>query len=75
MSKTFFRRNTDVFQGKMVQRSVKRPAVRVRWELEEYTLDRPQTISNVSLRYSANTVTERISPGSNAVCNGSQSSI
>ena len=38
LSKTFFRRNTDVFQGKMVQRSVKRPAVRVRWELEEYTL-------------------------------------
>ena len=38
LSKTFFRRNTDVFQGKMAQRSVKRPAVRVRWELEEYTL-------------------------------------
>jgi hypothetical protein len=38
LSKTFFRRNTDVFQGKMVQRSVKRPAVRVRWELEECTL-------------------------------------
>ncbi len=33
-----FRRNTDVFQGKMAQRSVKRPAVRVRWELEEYTI-------------------------------------
>ena len=30
LSKTFFRRNTDVFQGKMAQRSVKRPAVRVR---------------------------------------------
>ena len=28
----------DVFQGKMTQCSVKRPAVRVRWELEEYTL-------------------------------------
>jgi len=38
LSKTFFRRNTDVFQGKMSQRSVKRPAVWVRWELEEYTL-------------------------------------
>ena len=38
LSKTFFRGNTDVFQGKMAQRSVKRPAVRVRWELEEYTL-------------------------------------
>ena len=38
LSKTFFRRNTDVFQGKMTQRSAKRPAVRVRWELEEYTL-------------------------------------
>ena len=38
LSKTFFRRNTDVFQGKMARRSVKRPAVRVRWELEEYTL-------------------------------------
>ena len=37
MSKTFFRRNTDVFQGKMTRRSAKRPAVRVRWELEEYT--------------------------------------
>ena len=33
--KTFFRRNTDVFQGKMVQRSVKRSAVRVRWELSD----------------------------------------
>ena len=30
LSKTFFRRNTDVFQGKMAQHSVKRPAVRVR---------------------------------------------
>ena len=40
LSKTFFRRNTDIFQGKMVQRSVKRSAVRVRWELEEYTLGR-----------------------------------
>ena len=38
MSKTFFRRNTDVFQGKMTRRTAKRPAVRVRWELEEYTL-------------------------------------
>ena len=38
LSKTFFRRNTDVFQGKMAQCSVKRAAVRVRWELEEYTL-------------------------------------
>jgi len=38
LSKTFFRRNTDVLQGKMAQRSVKRSAVWVRWELEEYTL-------------------------------------
>ena len=38
LSKTFFRGNTDVFQGKMAQRSVKRPTIRVRWELEEYTL-------------------------------------
>ena len=33
----------------MVQRSVKRSAVRVRWELEEYTLDTPaqeQTVSD-----------------------------
>ena len=35
MRKTFFRRNTDVFQGKMVQRSVKRSAVRVRWEFSD----------------------------------------
>ena len=35
LSKTFFRRNTDVFQGKMVQRSVKRSAVRVRWEFSD----------------------------------------
>ena len=42
LSKTFFRRNTDVFQGKMARRSVKRPAVRVRWELEEYTLGIPR---------------------------------
>ena len=35
LSKTFFRRNTDVFQEKMVQRSVKRPAVRVRWEFSD----------------------------------------
>ena len=38
LRKTFFRRNTDVFQGKMTRRTAKRPAVRVRWELEEYTL-------------------------------------
>ena len=38
LSKTFFCRNTDVFQGKMARLSVKRPAVRVRWGLEEYTL-------------------------------------
>ena len=38
MRKTFFRRNTDVFQGKMTRRTAKRPDVRVRWELEEYTL-------------------------------------
>ena len=35
LSKTFFRRNTDVFQGKMAQRSVKRSAVRVRWEFSD----------------------------------------
>ena len=48
MSKTFFRRNTDVFQEKMTQRSAKRPAVRVRWELEEYTLRKnaPQRCTN-----------------------------
>ena len=34
LSKTFFRRNTDVFQGKMAQRSVKRPAVRLAIEAE-----------------------------------------
>ena len=38
LRKTFFRRNPDVFQGKMTRRTAKRPAVRVRWELEEYTL-------------------------------------
>ena len=38
LSKTFFRRNTDVFQGKMTRRTAKRPAVRVRWELEEQHL-------------------------------------
>ena len=38
LRKALFRRNTAVFQGKMAQRSVKRPAVRVRWALEEYTL-------------------------------------
>ena len=38
LRKTFFCRNTDVFQGKMTRRTAKRPAVRVRWELEEYTL-------------------------------------
>ena len=38
LSKTFFRRNTDVFQEKMTRRGVKRPAVRVCWALEEYTL-------------------------------------
>ena len=38
LSKTFFRRNTDVFQGKMARRSVKRPAVRVRWEFSYYFL-------------------------------------
>ena len=31
----FFRRNTDVFQGKMTRRGVKRPAVRVRWEFSD----------------------------------------
>ena len=34
MRKTFFRRNTDVFQGKMTRRTAKRPAVRVRWEFQ-----------------------------------------
>ena len=38
MRKTFFRRNTAVFQGKLARCTAKRPAVRVRWELEEYTL-------------------------------------
>ena len=52
LSKTFFRRNTDVFQGKMVQRSVKRSTVRVRWELEEYTLRR-QTLTFLPRRPSA----------------------
>ena len=43
LSKTFFRRNTDVFQGKMVQLSAKRTAVRVRWQLGECTPgNRPQ---------------------------------
>ena len=31
----------------MVQRSVKRPAVRVRWELEEYTLGFFQKIARM----------------------------
>ena len=35
MRKTFFRRNTDVFQGKMTRRTAKRPAVRVRWEFSD----------------------------------------
>ena len=35
LSKTFFRRNTDVFQGKMTRHGVKRPAVRVRWEFSD----------------------------------------
>ena len=34
----------DVFQGKMTQCSVKSPAARVRWELEEYTLSRPASM-------------------------------
>ena len=43
LSKTFFRRNTVVFQGKMVQLSAKRTAVRVRWQLGECTPgNRPQ---------------------------------
>ena len=42
MSKTFFRGNPDVFQGKMTRLTAKRPAVRVRWELEEYTLNHPR---------------------------------
>ena len=54
MRKTFFRRNTDVFQGKMTRRTAKRPAVRVRWELEEYTLSgmnefAPQDITRVDV--------------------------
>ena len=44
LRKTFFCRNTDVFQGKMTRRTAKRPAVRVRWELEEYTLDELEEI-------------------------------
>ena len=35
MRKTFFRRNTDVFQGKMARHTAKRPAVRVRWEFSD----------------------------------------
>ena len=35
MRKTFFRRNTDVFQEKMTRRTAKRPAVRVRWEFSD----------------------------------------
>ena len=35
LRKTFFRRNTDVFQGKMTRRSVKRPAVRVHREFSD----------------------------------------
>ena len=35
LSKTFYRRNTDVFQGKMTRHSVKRPAVRVRREFSD----------------------------------------
>ena len=35
LRKTFFRRNTDVFQGKMTRRTAKRPAVRVRWEFSD----------------------------------------
>ena len=35
VSKTFFRRNPDVLQEKMTQRSAKRPAVRVRWEFSD----------------------------------------
>ena len=35
MSKTFFRRNTDVFQEKMTRHTAKRPAVRVRWEFSD----------------------------------------
>ena len=34
LSKTFFRRNTVVFQGKMTQLSAKRTAVRVRWQFQ-----------------------------------------
>ena len=35
LRKTFFCRNTDVFQEKMTRRGVKRPAVRVRWRLSD----------------------------------------
>ena len=38
LSKTFFRRNTDVFQGKMARRSVKRSAARVRLEFSDTPL-------------------------------------
>ena len=41
MRKTFFRRNTDVFQGKMTRRTAKRPAVRVRWEFSDTLYKRP----------------------------------
>ena len=38
LRKTFFRRNTDVFQGKMTRRTAKRPAVRVALGVFRYTL-------------------------------------
>ena len=37
VEKDIFRRNTDVFQGKMTRRTAKRPAVRVRWEFSDTT--------------------------------------
>ena len=50
LGKPFFRRNTDVFQGKMVQRSAKRPAVRVRWQFSDalYKQNAPISGSEIS---------------------------
>ncbi len=56
----FFRRNTDVFQGKMTPHSAKRTAVRARWQLEEYTL-RMQS-KNGSHRISHSAAAHLLSP-------------
>ena len=46
MRKTFFCRNTDVFQGKMTRRTAKRPAVRVRWEFSDTPYAEPKNFRN-----------------------------